>query len=85
MFSNWSTLLLVLPFLTSLSVLYLSLPCFTFSRWILSMVVSCCNGRKRLGNVSRLSGPDLVVPGVGQVLLQTPQLTLQPLILLCQS
>ena len=40
MFSNWSTLLLVLPFLTSLRVLYLSLPCFTFSLWIRSIVVS---------------------------------------------
>ena len=39
-FSNWSTLLLVFPFLTSLKVLYLSLPCLTFSLWILSMVVS---------------------------------------------
>jgi len=40
MFSNWSTLRLVLPFLTSLKVLYLSLPCRTFSLWMRSIVVS---------------------------------------------
>merc|ERR1712061_119712 len=39
-FSNWSTLRLVLPFLISLRVLYLSLPCFTFSLWSRSILVS---------------------------------------------
>ena len=48
MFSNWSTLLLVLPFLTSLRVLYLSRPCFTFSLWIRSIVVSPVSSLMRL-------------------------------------
>ena len=44
-FSNWSTLRLVLPFRTSRNVLYLSRPCLTFSLWILSMVVSPVSSR----------------------------------------
>ena len=84
-FSNWSTLLLVLPFLTSLRVLYLSLPCFTFSLWILSMVVSAWKYHKwTIEDLNHVLAY-LVVPGVGQVLFKASQLGLQPLILLCQS
>ena len=80
MFSNWSTLLFVLPFLTSLKVLYLSLPCFTFSLWILSIVVSALKKHK-IEEVQTLVLAYLVVPGVSKVLLQTSQLALKTFVL----
>lgn len=45
MFSNWSTRRLVLPLRISRSVLYLSRPWRTFSRWILSIAVSLVSSR----------------------------------------
>ena len=46
MFSNWSTRRFVLPFRISRSVLYLSRPWRTFSRWILSLTVSIVSSRE---------------------------------------
>ena len=96
MFSNWSTLLFVLPFLTSRRVLYLSLPCFTFSLWILSIVVSALKGQSHIQIHKHTckygqklnEKPNylyLIISGVGEVFLQASQLALQSFILLSKG
>ena len=86
----------MLPFLTSRRVLYLSLPCFTFSLWILSIVVSALKGQSHVQIHKHTckygqklnEKPNylyLIISGVGEVFLQASQLALQSFILLSKG